>query len=536
MSDYNYNYNNNQQDPNNNNGENYTGFSTDTTEAPKKQKKHTGLKTAAFIMAMALVSAGSIGAYRYFAGESFSGGSLVEELEDDAEISTKEATKELLASKAVSLIKTETVGGNALSNEEIVEKVLPSVVGIESSFTTEQTIGNDFSDFEDFFDFGFGFGNGFGGGSGRNSEPVTREYKGTGTGVIISDNGYIVTNAHVIYDSEYGGGEASSVSVVLDDDKTYDAEVIGYDTDCDLAVLKIDETGLTAAEFGNSDELKLGESVIAIGNPLGFELMDTVTGGMISGLNRNITINNKAMNLIQTDAAINSGNSGGPLINKYGQVIGINSSKMSSSYSSSGASIEGIGFAIPSNLTSSIIDDLMKYGYVTGKPQLGISAQNVSEATAKMYDWPVGIYIYAVNKDSAAEKAGLRKGDIIVKVDDKKVTTSDELVAQLNTHSAGDEIEITFVRDEEEKTVKVTLDEKVDEEQSKEKNKAKDEETTKSKSRKNSKAEEEIDEQDDAEEEDEDDKQSAKKSKADKADKSEKNDKSDETDEADDEE
>ena len=172
----------------------------------------------------------------------------------------------------------------------------------------------------------------------------------------------------------------------------------------------------------------------------------------------------------------------------------------------------------------------MEYGYVTGKPQLGISAQNVSEATAKMYDWPVGIYIYSVNKDSAAEKAGLRKGDIIVKVDDKKVTTSDELVAQLNTHSAGDEIEITFVRDEEEKTVKVTLDEKVVEEQSKE------EETTKSKSKKNSKTEEENDEQDDAEEEEEDEKQSAKKSKADKAEKAEKNDKADKSDEADDEE
>ena len=528
MSEYNYNYNN-QQDPNNNNGENYTGFSTDSTEAPKKHKKHTGLKAAAFIMAMAIVSAGSIGAYHYFAGESFSGGSLVEELEDDAESSTKEATKELLASKAVSLIKTEEVGGSALSNEEIVEKVLPSVVGIESTFTTEQSIGSNFGDIDDFFDFGFGFGGGFGNGYGG-GEKATQKYSGTGTGVIISENGYIVTNAHVIYDSEYGGGEADTVSVVLDDDKTYDAEIIGYDTDCDLAVLKIDETGLTAAEFGNSDELKLGESVIAIGNPLGFELMDTVTGGMISGLNRNITINNKAMNLIQTDAAINSGNSGGPLINKYGQVIGINSSKMSSSYSSSGASIEGIGFAIPSNETASIIDDLMKYGYVTGKPQLGISAQNVSEATAKMYDWPVGIYIYAVNKDSAADKAGLRKGDIIVKVDDKKVTTSDELVAQLNTHSAGDEIEITFVRDEDEKTVKVTLDEKVVEEQSK------NEESAKSKSKKNTKDEEELDEDDNEDEDEENDKKFTKKSKSDKAEKAEKADKSDKSEEADDEE
>ena len=523
MSEYNYNYNN-QQNPNNN-GENYNGFSTDSAEAPKK-KKHTGLKVTAFIMAMALVSGGSIGAYRYFAGENFSGDSVIEELEDDAESTTKEATKELLASKAVSLIKPQEVGGNALSNEEIVEKVLPSVVGIESTFTTEQTISSGLDGFEDFFDFGFGFGNGFGngfGGNGRSSEPVTREYKGTGTGVIISENGYIVTNAHVIYDGEYGGEKADSVSVVLDDDKTYDAEIIGYDTDCDLAVLKIDATGLTAAEFGNSDELKLGESVIAIGNPLGFELMDTVTGGMVSGLNRNISINGKAMNLIQTDAAINSGNSGGPLINKYGQVIGINSSKMSSSYSSSGASIEGIGFAIPSNETASIIDDLMKFGYVTGKPQLGINCKTIDEASAKMYDWPLGVYVYSVNKGSAAEKAGLKKGDIIVKAGGEKVTSNEELIGQMSKYSAGDEFEITFVRDEEEKTVKVTLDEKVVEQ-------PEEEDTTKSSTKKNSKSEEKADEQDEAEDEAEDEEEeetTTKKSKSDKSDKTEKSAKAD---------
>ncbi|MCR4639454.1 trypsin-like peptidase domain-containing protein [Ruminococcus sp.] len=523
MSEYNYNYNN-QQNPNNN-GENYNGFSTDSTEAPKK-KKHTGLKITAFIMAMAVVSGGSIGIYRHFAGENLSGDSVIEELEDDAESTTKQATRELLASKAVSLIKPEEIGGSALSNEEIVEKVLPSVVGIESTFTTEQTIGSNFGDIEDFFDFGFGFGNGFGG-SGRNSEPVTREFKGTGTGVIISENGYIVTNAHVIYDSEYGGEKATSVSVVVNDDDYYDAEIIGYDTDCDLAVLKIDETGLTAAEFGNSDELKLGESVIAIGNPLGFELMDTVTGGMVSGLNRNITINDKAMNLIQTDAAINSGNSGGPLINKYGQVIGINSSKMSSSYSSSGASIEGIGFAIPSNETASIIDDLMKFGYVTGKPQLGISCQPIDEVTAKMYNWPTGVYVFNVNKGSAAEKAGLKKGDIIVKADGEKVTSTEELIGQMSKHSAGEEFEITFVRDDEEKTVKVTLDEKIVEKTEEE------DESSESKSKKSSKAKEETDEQDEAEEEEE---TTTKKSKSDKAEKTEKTEKSDKSAEAADEE
>lgn len=516
MSEYNYNYNNDNQ----NNGENYTGFSTDSAEQPKKQKKHPVLKSAAFIMAMALVSAGSIGVYSHFAGENLSGASLVEEAEKDADETAASSKSKSLDATPVSLIKTEEVGGQVLSNEEIVEKVLPSVVGVESTFTTMETISNSFGDIDDFFDFGFGFGNGFGSGSGngRSSEPVTREYKGTGTGVIISENGYIVTNAHVIYDSEYGGGIADSVSVLINNDKTYDAEVIGYDTDCDLAVLKIDETGLTAAEFGNSDDLKLGESVIAIGNPLGFDLMNTVTGGMVSGLNRSITINDKPMNLIQTDAAINSGNSGGPLINKYGQVIGINSSKMSSSYSSNEASIEGIGFAIPSNETASIIDDLMKYGYVTGKPQLGISCQPVTEAAAQMYDMPMGIFVAGVNEGSAAEKAGLKKGDIIVEADGEKVTTFDELVAKMNRHSAGDKFELTVVRDDDEKTITVTLDEKEVKEDEEE-----EEETTKSNSKKNKDDDKSVEE--DIDEAIEDAKTPSKKNKSEKAEKIEKDEK-----------
>ncbi|MDE5937016.1 MAG: trypsin-like peptidase domain-containing protein, partial [Ruminococcus sp.] len=237
--------------------------------------------------------------------------------------------------------------------------------------------------------------------------------------------------------------------------------VIGYDTDCDLAVLKINAENLDAAEFGDSESLKLGESVIAIGNPLGFELMNTVTSGIVSGLNRNITINDKSMNLIQTDAAINSGNSGGPLINKSGQVIGINSSKMSSTYGSGSASIEGIGFAIPANEVSKIVDDIMKYGYVTGKPQLGISCQNVTETVSQMYNMPIGVYIVEVSDGSSAEKAGLKSGDIITAVDDVEVATSEELNAQKNLHSAGDKIEITYIRNGEENTVTIELDEAV---------------------------------------------------------------------------
>ena len=297
-------------------------------------------------------------------------------------------------------------------------------------------------------------GGGFGGGS---SEPVTKEATATGTGVIITTDGYIATNAHVIYDTEYNAGPAKSISVLLDNDTSYDAEVIGCDPECDLAVLKINEKNLSAAEFGDSDKLKLGESVIAIGNPLGFELMDTVTSGIVSGLDRQVTINDESMKLLQTDAAINSGNSGGPLINKYGQVIGINSSKMSASYAQT--SIEGIGFAIPSNDVARIIDDFMEYGYVTGKPQLGISCQDVTDTIAKMYNLPVGVYVTDVTKDSAAEKAGLTKGDIITEFEGKEIKTYDELNAEKNKHEAGDEIELTFIRNGEEQKVKIVLDE-----------------------------------------------------------------------------
>ena len=187
--------------------------------------------------------------------------------------------------------------------------------------------------------------------------------------------------------------------------------------------------------------------------------MDTVTSGIVSGINRQISINDKSMTLLQTDAAINSGNSGGPLINKYGQVIGINSSKMSASYSET--SIEGIGFAIPSNEAAKIVDDIMEYGYVTGKPQLGISCQDVTETISKMYNLPIGVYITAVTDDSAADKAGLQSGDIIIKVDGEDITNYEELKAKKNEHKAGESLELTYVRSGNEDTVTVTLDEAV---------------------------------------------------------------------------
>lgn len=400
----------------------------DNNDYSKKTRKNTFGKVTAFLMAMVMVSGGSIAVYRQFTESPVSAVTETEEQVSDR--------KSSLSAETVSLINTGNNSGTALTTEEVVQKVLPSVVGVESEFTVTSNNNGYY--------YGFGM-------------PTTSVATGTGTGVVITEDGYIVTNAHVIYDSEYGAGLSEKITVHMSDDNSYDAEVVGYDTDCDLAVLKIDATGLTSAEFGDSDSLMLGESVIAIGNPLGFDLKNTVTSGIVSGLNRNITINDKAMNLIQTDTAINSGNSGGPLINKYGQVIGINSSKMSASYGE--ASIEGIGFAIPSNETSKIIDDLMSYGYVTGKPQLGISCQDVTENVSRMYNMPVGVYITEVSAGSASEKAGLQSGDIITAVDGMEVSTAEELNAQKNTHSAGDTITVTYVRNGNEKTTEITLDE-----------------------------------------------------------------------------
>ena len=426
----------NNYDYDNGNFNNNSGFYTDSNinneqHQPKKSIRRAAAKITAGIMAMAMVSFGSVSIYRAFENDNTSTTKIVTEYVD------KSSSSGLTADTISLLGKTNKSSDETLATEDIVDKLLPSVVGIQSEFTyTTQNYAGMF---------------GYGGKS--SSQTAT----GTGTGVIISEDGYIVTNAHVIYDSENNCGLADTIKVILSDDTDYTAEVIGYDTDYDLAVLKIKADGLTAAEFGNSDSLRLGESVIAIGNPLGFQLKNTVTAGIISGLDRQISINEQSMNLIQTDTAINSGNSGGPLINKSGQVIGINSSKMSSSYS--GASIDNIGFAIPSNEAAKVVKDLIDHGYVTGKPQLGINYENVTETDSYRYNIPVGVYVTSVDEGSAAEKAGLRSGDVITAIDDTEVKTGEELNAQKNLHSAGDTVTITFTRSKKTHTVELTLDE-----------------------------------------------------------------------------
>ena len=286
-----------------------------------------------------------------------------------------------------------------LSDKEIIKKISPAVVGIEC----------------------YAFGNSF--------TPSS-----SGSGIIMTADGYIVTNAHVVED-------AAGITVVLENGDAYAAELIGADSDTDLAVLKIEASNLTYAEFGNSDELERGDRVIAIGNPGGTVLAGSTTGGMVSGLNRNINSSSPySTSYIQVDAAINPGNSGGALVNEYGQVVGINSAKIAET------DYEGIGFAIPINEALPIIQELMQYGHVTGRAALGIQGYMINEAVAAMRRMPVGFGIEAVDPSSDLASKNVVAGDIITYINDKQVTSYDVLANELAEFKPGDTVKLTIYR------------------------------------------------------------------------------------------
>ena len=273
-----------------------------------------------------------------------------------------------------------------------------------------------------------------------------------GSGFVISQDGYIVTNYHVIDD-------ATSIKVAFLNGDSYDAKLVGGDADNDIAVLKIDATGLTPVIIGDSEALTVGEDVVAIGNPLG-ELTYTMTRGIVSALDRPLTMDGGlVMNMIQTDTAINSGNSGGPLFNMYGQVVGITSAKLSNATNSSEATIEGLGFAIPINDVWDMIQDIIENGRVTGKPYLGVTLANVTEAEAQKYGMAVGAYVNSVEEGSCADKAGLVQGDIITALNDTTVTSYSDLKTALKDYKAGDTITLTLNRGGKIVPVEVTLDE-----------------------------------------------------------------------------
>ena len=310
----------------------------------------------------------------------------------------------------------------------VAQKVLPSIVGINVTYSVNSLF-----------------------------------YKGQGTataegsGVIISEDGYILTNNHVVNSSSssssfYELGKASKITVKLyNDDTEYEAEIVGTDEQTDLAVIKINKDNLTAAELGDSDSVQVGEFCMAIGNPLG--LGSTVTDGIISAVNREVVDEEgNSYTAIQTNAAINSGNSGGALVNSQGQVIGINTLKVS------GDGVEGVGFAIPINSTKDIYEQLIQYNKVK-RPYLGIGGIEVDEETARVNNLTVGIYVKTLETFSAAEKAGVRVGDVIIKADGQDIETMDELNAIKNQKEIGDTMTLTIWRNGETQDIEVTLQE-----------------------------------------------------------------------------
>lgn len=273
---------------------------------------------------------------------------------------------------------------------------------------------------------------------------------GSGTGVVLSENGYLITNSHVV-------AGATAIEVQFTDESTMVATLVGADPVSDLAVLYVAATGLTPAEFGDSNSLRVGDSVVAIGDPLGAEFRGTMTDGIVSAINREVQTGNRTMTLIQTNAALNSGNSGGPLINCYGQVVGINTMKIGAFSDSAG--VEGLGFAIPSATVKEIVDQLLQKGYVSGRPDLGITGESVSEAYQLYYRLPAGVLVREVSENGAADKAGILPGDIILAIDNNRTADIDRLNNCLYAYNAGDTVNLTLYRSRRQITVSLTLQE-----------------------------------------------------------------------------
>ena len=272
----------------------------------------------------------------------------------------------------------------------------------------------------------------------------------SGTGVIISELGYIVTNAHVIEN-------ARSITVLLTDNRSFDAHLVGTDKITDLAVLHIEGTGLTAGEFGDSSAIRVGDAVAAIGDPLGVELRGSMTDGIVSAINRDVQLSGRVMTLIQTNAALNTGNSGGPLVNCYGQIIGINTMKISDYASSAG--VEGLGFAIPSATVKDIVDQLVMQGYVAGRPTLGMTGDSISRFDQYYYRWPAGLYITSVDFDSDAAAKGVESGDILVSINGQSITSPDDLTTVLYLMNVGDTVEAVIFRNGTHYRLNLTLGE-----------------------------------------------------------------------------
>ncbi len=378
-------------------------------EKPKKRKKSgVAMKAAALAICCALVGGvcgGALSAKLVPAGNKASGSSTV-----------------LQGSRENTVLDVKNIDtSKQLTAAEVYAQNVNSTVGITTSINSTNFWG------------------------------YTTTAAASGSGFIISEDGYIITNYHVIEG-------ASSIKVTTYSGDSYDATVVGYDESNDIAVLKVNATGLSPAVIGDSDNMNVGDSVVAIGNPLG-ELTFSLTSGAVSALNREVTLSNGVtMDLIQTDCAINSGNSGGALFNMYGEVVGITNAKYSSS-SNSEASIDNIGFAIPMNRVYDIVKSIIEKGYIA-KPYIGVSAADVSAET-QAYGLPEGAAIKSVSEDGPAAKAGLQVNDIVTKVGDRKITCANDLVDAVSEASAGDLLKMTVYRSGSTVEIEVTVGEKV---------------------------------------------------------------------------
>ena len=380
--------------------------------APKKKRGTPfGVKLLAVVLCCVVVSAATLGTFVL----------LIQNGVINIESSGSNAA--FTISRVVNDETQETGSVSTMSEQDIAEKLIPSVVCIQNYQITQQ----------------YGFMQ-------TDSEGSEVSPAGEGSGIVFSEDGYIVTNAHVV-------DGATSLKVILSDGTTYEAELVGSDELTDLAVIKIDATGLQAAEFGSSEDLRVADQVMAIGNPGGYQLNSSVTIGYVSALNRAITNSSTGytMEYIQTDAAINPGNSGGALVNQYGQVVGINSAKISAT------GYEGLGFAIPAETAQPVISDLIEYGYVKDRAMLGISGQFIDSLTGRFYGLPQGEYVGALNS-AEAQASGLQVGDVITSIDGTALESEAVLRSMINEKKPGDTVELEVYRPSTNNTLTITLE------------------------------------------------------------------------------
>ncbi|NLI53470.1 MAG: PDZ domain-containing protein [Clostridiales bacterium] len=427
-------------DQNNDWYERYSSYPpSDNGAHTQKRRESRGVRISTLIvfMMVAVLLGGLLGGLytRQYVGEQIAA------LTAQQAQTAKSALSDTTTSSSGELTTASTSGfASTFSKAQIIELTAPSVVGIDTYYTASN--------------YGFSFGNGNNAnGADGNSQQVQ---VGSGSGIILTSDGYIVTCKHVV-------DSAETIKIILNDDTEYDATLVGSDSRSDLAVLKIDATGLTPATLGDSDMLTVGEDVIAIGNPLG-ELRGTATSGIISALSREVTVEDTTMSLIQTDAAISPGNSGGGLFNASGSLVGIVNAKASS------ADAEGLGFAIPVSSVKTIISNLIDHGYVLGRAYLGVYTQDVTLSSG-MNDWGNSLFgsyfgsgsscvqIAQIVSGSAAEAAGLKVGDLILKVGDVDISSNATLSSVISGYNAGDTAMLTIQRDGTEQTVTVTFGE-----------------------------------------------------------------------------